>query len=73
MTDAAPAPRRTVTLHVPSGKPVVRLPLVPAAACAAVALALFPRVTALAALAALLRRMSLSVDGATPAVAPAVD
>ena len=73
MTDAAPAPRRTVTLHIPSGTPVVRLPLVPAAACAAVARALVPRVTALAALAALLRRMRLSVEGATPTVAPAVD
>ena len=73
MTDPAPAPRRTVTLHVPSGKPVVRLPLVPAAACAAAALALFPRVTALAAVAALLRRMTLSVQDATTAATPAVD
>ncbi len=70
MKNASPAPRRTVTLRSPSGKPVLTLPLVPAAAAAAAALALAPRVTALAALAALLRRMSLSVGPAAPAEPP---
>jgi hypothetical protein len=71
MSDASPAPRRTVTLHAPSGKPMLTLPMVPAAAAAAAALALAPRVTALAALAVLLRKMSLSVGEATPVEPPA--
>ena len=64
MTDAAPTPRRTVTLRSPSGKPVLTLPALPAAAAVAAALALAPRLTATAALAALLRKMSLSIDAA---------
>ena len=67
MPDAASALRHTVTLRAPSGKPVLTVPVLPAAAVAAAALALAPRVTALAALGALLRRMSLSLDGAAPA------
>jgi len=70
MPDASPTPRRTVTLHAPSGKPVIAVPVAAAAAVAAAALALAPRITALAALAALLRKMSLSVDGAAPARPP---
>jgi len=70
MTDATSTPRRTVTLHSPSGKPVLTLPVVPAAAAAAAALALAPRLTAMAALAALLRKMSLSID-AVPEPRPA--
>jgi hypothetical protein len=72
MNAASSAPRRTVTLRAPSGKPVLTLPLVPAAVAAAAALALAPRVTALAALAALLRKMSLSVGEAIPAEPPAL-
>lgn len=64
MTSAAPHPRRTVTLHSPSGKAVLTVPLLPAAAAGAVALALVPRITALAALAALVQRMSLSIEAA---------
>ena len=71
MPDASPTPCRTVTLHALSGKPVITVPVVAAAALAAAALALAPRLTALAALAALLRKMSLSVDGASPAQPPA--
>jgi hypothetical protein len=62
MTDARPALSRTLTLRSASGNPVVRVGVVPAAAATAVALAFFPRLTALAALAALLRRASLSID-----------
>jgi len=63
MTDTRPALSRTVTLHSPAGGRVVRVGVVPAAVGAVVALAFVPRLTALAAFAALLRRMSLSVDG----------
>ena len=71
MPDAAPTLRRTVTLYGPSGKPVITVPVLPAAAAVAAALALAPRITALAALAALLRRMSLSLNGGEPAGPPA--
>lgn len=69
MTDAAPAPRRTVSLRSPSGKTVLTLPILPAAAATLAALALAPRLTALAALGALARRMSLTLDG-VPALHP---
>ena len=66
MTDPRPALNRTLTrtltLRSPSGSPVVQVGLVPAVVGAVVALAFVPRLTALAAFAALLRRMSLSVD-----------
>lgn len=65
MTDAAPTPRRTITLRSPSGKPVLTLSVLPAVAAAAAALALAPRLTATVALAALLRKMTLSIDGAS--------
>lgn len=71
MTHASSAPRRTVTLHAASGKPVLTVPVLPAAVVAATALAVAPRVTALAALAALLRKMTLSWDGGAPAENPA--
>lgn len=63
MTDTRPILSRALTLRSPSGGPIVRVGVLPAAAGAAVALAFVPRLTALAALAALLRRMSLSIDG----------
>ncbi len=63
MTDTRPILSRTFTLRSPSGGPIVRIGVLPAAVGAAVALAFVPRLTALAALAALLRRMSLSIDG----------
>lgn len=62
MTDTHPALNRTLTLRSSSGTPVARVGVVPAAVGAVVALAFVPRLTALAAFAALLRRMSLSVD-----------
>jgi len=62
MTDTRPALNRTLTLHSPSGSPVLRVGVVPAVVGVVVALAFVPRLTALAALAALLRHMSLSVD-----------
>jgi hypothetical protein len=64
MTDTPSLPRRTVTLASSSGKPLLKVPLLPAAAAAAVALALAPRLTALAAVGALLRRLSLTLNGA---------
>jgi hypothetical protein len=56
--------RRTVTLRSASGKPLLTLGALPAAAALAVALALAPRITAAAAVGALVRRLSLSLDGA---------
>jgi hypothetical protein len=64
MTDTTPLSRRTITVVSSSGKPLLKVPLLPAAAAAAVALALAPRLTALAALGALLRRLSLSLNPA---------
>lgn len=63
MTDTSPALSRTLTLRSPSGDAVLRVGVLPAALGTAAALAFVPRLTALAALAALLRRMSLSIDG----------
>jgi len=62
MTEARLTLPRTVTLLSPSGEPVLTVGALPAAAVAAAALALAPRLTAVAALAALVRRMSLSLD-----------
>jgi len=66
MTEVPAVLRRTVTLRTSAGKPVVALPAVTAAAAFAATLALAPRFTALAAVAALLRKMSLTLDGAPP-------
>jgi len=63
MTDPRPTLNRTVTFRSPSGRPVVRVGLLPAALAGLAVLVFFPRVTALALLAAWLRRMSLSIDG----------
>jgi hypothetical protein len=63
MTETGSALSHTISLRSPSGQPVVRVGVLPAAVGTAVALAFVPRLTALVALAALLRRMSLSVDG----------
>ncbi len=62
MTEVPRALSHTVSLRSPSGEPIVRVGVLPAAVAAAIALAFFPRLTALAALAALLRRLSLSID-----------
>ncbi len=62
MTQARPALSRTLTLRSPGGDPVLRIGALPAAVGAALALIFAPRLTALAALAALLRRMSLTID-----------
>lgn len=62
MTAPAGRSRRTVTLRSSSGKAVLTVPLLPAAVAGAVALAVAPRITALAALAALVRKMSLSME-----------
>jgi len=59
--------RHTVTLLAPSGRPLLTLRALPAVAVAAAALALAPRVTALAALAALARKMSLAIGTEPPA------
>ncbi|MBP1631972.1 MAG: hypothetical protein H6Q11_260 [Acidobacteria bacterium] len=63
MTNPRPTLNRTVTFGSPSGKPLVRVGLLPAALAGLAALVFFPRVTALAVLAAWLRRVSLSIDG----------
>ena len=62
MTAPAARSRRTVTVRSSSGKAMLTVPLVPAAVAGAVALALAPRITALAALAALVQKMSLSIE-----------
>lgn len=64
MTSATTPSRRTLTLRASSGKTVLAVPLVPAAAAGVLALAVAPRITALAVLAALLRKMSLSMEAA---------
>jgi hypothetical protein len=64
MTAAAARSRRTVTLRSSSGKAVLTVPLLPAAVAGAVALAVAPRITALAALGALVQKMSLSMQAA---------
>jgi hypothetical protein len=63
MTEASRALHHTISLRSPSGEPIVRVGVLPAAVGAAIALAFLPRLTALTALAALLRRLSLSIDG----------
>jgi len=68
--NATPAERRTVTLRSSSGRGLLTVPVLPAALAAAASLALAPRATALAAIGALLRGMSLSIDG-VPASPPA--
>ena len=62
MTQVRSASTHTVSLRSASGEPVLRAGALPAAVGAALAVYLVPRLTALAALAALLRRMSLSID-----------
>lgn len=62
MNQTRPPLSRTVTLRSADGGPVVRVGVVPAAVGLAAALALAPRLTALAGLTALLRRLSLSID-----------
>jgi len=71
MTDPAAAPRRTVTLRSPSGKPLLTLRAVPAALAAAAALVVAPRLTAVAALAALARKMTLTIEAPESAAPPA--
>lgn len=63
MADTRRSLNRTVTLRSPSGRPLVRVGLLPAALVGLAALAFFPRLTALATLAAWLRRVSLSIGG----------
>ena len=62
MTATAAHSRRTVTLRSSSGKAVLTVPLLPAAVAGAVALAVAPRITAVAALTALVQKMSLSME-----------
>jgi hypothetical protein len=60
--DTATIKERNVSLRNPDGEAVVTFGLLPAAAAAAAALILVPRLTAVAAIVALFRRMSLSID-----------
>ena len=63
MTDTRPALNRTVTFRGPSGRPVVRVGSLPAGLAFLAGLVFFPRLTALAILAAWLGRVSPSIDG----------
>ena len=64
MTDTTPAsaPGFRVALRGPSGDTLVGIEAVPAAVLLAAALAVAPRLTAVAAVAALFRRFSLSFE-----------
>jgi hypothetical protein len=53
---------RTVTLRSASGDRLFGVPALPAAAAAAVAIALAPRLTALAAIGGMLARASITID-----------
>ena len=57
------ASERSVTLHAEDGRPLVRLKLLHAAALAAAGIVVAPRLTAAAAVGALFKGLSLSVDG----------
>jgi hypothetical protein len=66
MTDISAPPRddqRRVTLRSASGQGFVSLEPLPAAAVLTAALVIAPRITALAAVGALMARMSITVDG----------
>ncbi|MBN2114819.1 MAG: hypothetical protein JW785_11920 [Acidimicrobiia bacterium] len=63
--NATPAERRTVTLRSSSGRVLLTVPVLPAALAAAASVALAPRATALAAIGALLRGMSLTLGAAS--------
>lgn len=63
MTDTRPALHRTVTFRSPSGRPVLQVGSLPAALAFLVGLIFFPRLTALATLAAWLGRISPSTEG----------
>lgn len=63
MTQANAALSRTVTLRAPDGRPLLRVKALPAALGAVAAVALAPRLTALASLGALLRQLSITLDG----------
>lgn len=62
MTDARPAPGRTITFRSPSGRPLLRIGVLPVAAAVLIGLVFFPRLTALVSLAAWLRRVGFSFD-----------
>ncbi len=54
---------RTVTIGGPNGSPAVKLKLLHAAAAAAAGVVLAPRLTAAASIAALIKGVSVSIDG----------
>lgn len=58
-----PAPSPVVTLRTASGQGLVSLDAIPAAAALTAAVVIAPRFTALAAIGALLARMSITLDG----------
>ncbi len=57
------AMERTVTIGGPNGSPAVKLKLLHAAAAAAAGVVLAPRLTAAASIAALIKGVSVSIDG----------
>lgn len=67
----AAASKRTVTIHAPDGHPLVRAKLLHAAAVAAAGVVVAPRLTAAAAVGALLKGMSLSIEEQDDEVAAA--
>lgn len=61
------AQSRTVTLHAADGRPLAKAKLLHAAALAAAGVVLAPRLTAAAAVAALVKGIEVSVEGAAEA------
>ncbi len=60
------AMERTVTIGGPNGSPAVKLKLLHAAAGAAAGVVLAPRATAVAAIAAMLRGVTVTIDAPAP-------
>ena len=60
------AMERTVTIGGPNGSPAVKLKLLHAAAAAAAGVVLAPRVTAAAAIAAMIKGVTVTIDAPAP-------
>ncbi len=60
------AMERTVTIGGPDGSPAVKLKLIHAAAAAAAGVVLAPRLTAIAAIAAMIKGVTVTIDAPAP-------
>ncbi|MEE8498122.1 MAG: hypothetical protein V3S62_06290 [Acidimicrobiia bacterium] len=60
------AMERTVTIGGPDGSPAVKLKLIHAAAAAAAGVVLAPRLTAIAAIAAMIKGVTVTIDSPAP-------